>query len=49
MDTMRMITMSLPEISRIKTIQAMAEGNLMAVTASSQLGLSRRQHGGTYL
>ena len=38
-----MITMSLREISRLKTIQAVAEGNLRAVTAAAQLGLSRRQ------
>jgi len=43
MDTMRMITMSLREISRLKTIQAVAEGNLRAVTAAAQLDLSRRQ------
>ena len=43
MDTMRMITMSLREINRLKTIQAVAEGNLKAVSAACQLGLSRRQ------
>jgi hypothetical protein len=43
MDKMRMITMSLHEISRLKTIQAVAEGNLRAVTAAAQLDLSRRQ------
>ena len=43
MDTMTMITMSLREISRLKTIQAVAQGNLRAVTAAAQLGLSRPQ------
>jgi transposase len=43
MDTMRMITMSLREINRLKTIQAVAEGNLKAVSAACQLGLCRRQ------
>jgi hypothetical protein len=43
MDTMRTIIMSLREISRLKTIQAVAEGNLRAVTAAAQLGLCRRQ------
>jgi hypothetical protein len=43
MDTKRMITMSLCEISRLKTIQAEAEGNLRAVIAAAQLGMSRRQ------
>lgn len=41
MDTIRMITMSLREISRLKTIQAVAEGDLRAVTAAVQLGLDR--------
>lgn len=43
MDTMRTITMTLRKISRLETIQAVAEGNLRAVTAAAQLGLSRRQ------
>jgi hypothetical protein len=43
MDTMRMITMSLREINRLKTIQAVAEGNLKAMSAARQLGLCRRQ------
>jgi hypothetical protein len=37
------ITMSMQEIDRLKTIQAVSEGNLKATTASGQLGLSRRQ------
>ncbi|MFC7518676.1 ISNCY family transposase [Herbaspirillum sp. GCM10030257] len=38
-----MITMSMREVDRIKTIQAVADGNLEATTASARLGLSRRQ------
>ena len=43
MDTMRMITMTRRQISRLKTIQAVTEGNLKAVTAAAQLGLCRLQ------
>jgi hypothetical protein len=43
MDTMRMITMSLREINRLKTIQAVAEGNLKAVSAARQLALSTKR------
>jgi hypothetical protein len=39
MDKMRMIAMSLCETSRLKTIQAVPEGNLRAVTAAAQLDL----------
>ena len=34
MDVMRMITMSLREFNRLKTIQAGADGNLKAVSAA---------------
>jgi hypothetical protein len=39
----RTITMGMREVDRLKTIQAVSEGNLKATTASGQLGLSRRQ------
>lgn len=43
MDTMRMITMSMREINRLKMIQAVAEGNLKVVSAACQHGSCRRQ------
>jgi transposase len=43
MTGMRMITMSIRELDRLKTIQAVVDGNLRAVTAAARLELSRRQ------
>ena len=42
-DTMRMITMSLREINRLKTIQAVADGNLKPSQAAGRLKLTVRQ------
>jgi hypothetical protein len=39
------ITMSMREIDRLKTIQAVADGNLRAVTAARRLPLTRCQRG----
>lgn len=38
-----MITMSMREIDKLKTIEAVAEGNLRAATAAIQLQMSKRQ------
>jgi hypothetical protein len=37
------ITMSMRDFDRLKTIQAVADGNLRAITAASRLQLTRRQ------
>ncbi|HYD62085.1 MAG TPA: hypothetical protein VEC35_17095 [Noviherbaspirillum sp.] len=37
------ITMSMREVDRLKTLQAVADGNLPAAIAASRLGLSKRQ------
>lgn len=43
MSDTRMVTMSMKELERLRTIQAVADGNLRAITAAARLGLSRRQ------
>jgi len=40
---MRLITMSAREFDRLKTIQAIIDGNLRPITAANRLHLSRRQ------
>jgi len=43
MAKLELLTMSMREVDRLKTIQAVADGNLRAVTAAAKLNLSRRQ------
>lgn len=43
MDTMRMITMSMRDIDRLKVIQAIVDGNLTASIAANRLQLTKRQ------
>ena len=38
-----LLTMSMRELNGLKTIQAVANGNLRAVTAAARLQLSRRR------
>jgi transposase len=39
----RVITMSMREVDRLKTLQAVIDGNLRAATAAQRLGLTKRQ------
>ncbi len=43
MDRTGMITMNMREIDRLKTIQAIADGNLKPMVAAVQLNLTTRQ------